>query len=684
MHYPESNHPEWERASKKRVTISRLLSFALISIMTYITYLFMLMYHFSPWIYGPFLLAYFSLGYLGMTYFVGMFFGFVVSLRGIDKDPYHPLHSAVKIINPSTHVAIICPIYNEDPRRVGAAIAASWTDLCAQFPEESSRFDFFILSDSKKVESFIQEEWVVHKLIEKYPGGRFVYRHRRVNSNSKSGNVTDFCRRWGHNYNYMIMLDADSIMPGESLVKLTRIMDGNPRIGIVQCYLSMVLRKTLHARISRFISALTLKIGFYGQNYFYMGHGYYYGHNAIIRTKAFMDNCMLPSLRAKGPFASGKPISHDYIEAALMAGSGYEIWSLPQIEGYEELPTNLIDDMKRETRWMYGSMLYFRFFMSTRINTLYKARLFTSAINYVNPILGWIFFSMALFGLIYIFKHPMISVLVMYKYRIFFLFSLGFLAFSIFMKMLLPILYNVKNGTAHLFGGIVKMIWSYLLYFILSIMMAPIYMAQFTLIILYWARGKKLHWGEQVRDDRHLTWSESAAQFGWVSILGVVLSVLVIDYVFSMDTAAVQYILGIPKIGLFFWYIPLLSGLILSVWLVRFLSFESPLVERMGLFMSPQEVEPHFVLTETQRMEEVFRLEIPEYTRFEEAIQNPWFYVRHRAVCTERNKKTLFWLRRLLNKPFSSYSEREKFILLNVRNLYDMAHKHTLEKKNGS
>ncbi|WP_075323985.1 hypothetical protein [Acidithiobacillus albertensis] len=100
--------------------------------------------------------------------------------------------------------------------------------------------------------------------------------------------------------------------------------------------------------------------------------------------------------------------------------------------------------------------------------------------------------------------------------------------------------------------------------------------------------------------------------------------------------------------------------------------------------MSPQEVEPHFVLTETQRMEEVFRLEIPEYTRFEEAIQNPWFYVRHRAVCTERNKKTLFWLRRLLNKPFSSYSEREKFILLNVRNLYDMAHKHTLEKKNGS
>lgn len=672
MSSSEDDAPDWRAAARRRVALSRILSFGLIGATSIATYYFLVMYGYSEWVIIPFIVAYFSLGYLGMTYFVGMWFGFFVSLRDMRKDPYHPLNRA-RDLEAETRIAILLPVYHEDPRRFGAALGAMWEDLRGH--PEAAAFDFFVLSDSRKNDSIVQEEWMVHVLSERYPDGRFVYRHRSVNVYAKLGNVADFLRRWGDRYKYMIMLDADSIIPAESMIRMARIMEGCPKIGIVQAYLSMVFRNTLYARISRFVSAFTLKIGFYGQYYFYLGQGYYYGHNAIIRTDAFMKHCGLPILQRRGPWAEGKPLSHDYVEAALLEGAGYEIWSLPEIDSYEELPTNLIDDMQREMRWMYGSMIYLRVFLISRISGLYKARLFTSAINYVNPLLGWIFFFMGIFGLRYIFENPMHSYAIMAAYTPVFAFSLGFLAISIVAKMMLPVIYHVKKGTTHHFGGVAKMMWSYLVYFFYSLLMGPIYMAQFSRMLYHWARGEKMHWGEQNRDDRAISWAEAFRHFWWMTALGAALWWLVVRYVFSLDTEIVQTALHLTKWDLLFWYVPLLAGLLVSVWLVRFLSQEIAIVARLGWFQSPQEVEPHFVLTRTEALLDVFAFQVPDTLGIDAAIHSPWFYLRHRQVCRSRPRKYAYWKDRLLNRSFEALSPREKRVVLSERSLFEAFHR---------
>ncbi len=666
------NPDEWPKVSQRRIAMSRTLSFALIGGTGTATFLFLLMYGYPLWVCIPFVAAYISLGYLGMTYFVTMWWGFFKSLQSIEKDPYHPIHQA-KNLDKTTKVAIILPVYHEDPRRVGAGIGAMWEDLRQCDPEEAKHFDFFVISDSRKIDSVVQEEWMVHELSRKYLDGRFIYRRRSVNTAAKIGNVTDFVKRWGSQYKYMIMLDADSILPGATMIKMARMMEGRDKIGIIQACLTMVYRNTLFAKMARFISSLTLKIGFYGVYYFYMGQGYYYGHNAIIRTSAFIEHCALPLLKKRGPWAAGKPISHDYVEAALLDGAGFEIWSLPELDSFEELPSNLIDDIIRETRWMHGSFMYFRVFMASRITSLYKARLFTSAINYFNSIFGWIFLFLGLFGMRYIFENPYRSYDIMQKYWPVFVFSMGFLIISILARMILPFLYLLKTRQVYLFGGWAKLTVSYIFYFIYSLLIGMLHMAQFTRIIFYWLKGEKINWGEQSRGDRALTWAESFKHFWWVSAIGIALAYLVSDYVFVADTQSVQAILHISKWGLMFWYIPTLSGFILSVWLVRFLSMEFPLLNKMGWFASPQDIAPHFVLKRTQALEIEMTARIPENTNAADAVRNPFFYHYHRARLVDRPRKFAY-RQELLQKPFSELSQREKFAVLSDRLLFDAFH----------
>jgi len=670
---------DWRAEAIRRTRWSRLLSFGLIGGTTAATYYILAMYGYSFWVIIPFAIVYFGLGYLGMTYFVGMWFGFFTALKGVSRDPFHPVHRARDLAD-STRIAILMPVYHEDPRRVGAALGAMWEDL-RRYPD-CVKFDFYILSDSRKLASVVQEEWVTHILNDEYPDARFVYRRRAHNSSAKLGNISDFLRRWGSQYKYMLMLDADSIVPAESILKMAKIMEGSDQIGIVQAQLHMVFRNTVYARISRFITSLTLTLGNFGSYYFYLGQGYYYGHNALIRVEAFMQHCALPELRKKGPWTAGKPLSHDYVEAALLEGAGYEVWRLPDIPSSEELPTNLIDDMQRETRWMYGSMTYLRVFLVSRINPLYQARLFTSAINYLNPIAGWIFITMGIFGLRYIFEHPAKAYAIMREYKFVFLFSISFLVLSLLARMWLPIIYIWKKRNHKNFGGMAKLIWSYLLFFVYGLLVGPIYMAQFTRMLFSWLTGRKINWGEQNRDDRSLTWAESFRQFWWVSLVGIVLYWIVIDYVFSANTKVVQSVIHLKRWQLLFWYVPLLLGMISSVWFVWFTSREFPVLERMRWFSSPDELEPPPVLSTTKALEQKLTERVSEDVDAADAIFNPWFYARHRELCASRPKKFDFWMEKLQNLEFDELSDREKLVVLSERTLLETYHRRAWLRKN--
>ena len=63
---------------------------------------------------------------------------------------------------------------------------------------------------------------------------RIIYRRRTDNTGYKAGNVRDFCARWGKDYALMLPLDADSLMSGDQIVRLVRMMQAHPKIGILQ------------------------------------------------------------------------------------------------------------------------------------------------------------------------------------------------------------------------------------------------------------------------------------------------------------------------------------------------------------------------------------------------------------------------------------------------------------------
>jgi membrane glycosyltransferase len=45
-----------------------------------------------------------------------------------------------------------------------------------------------------------------------------------------------------------------------------------------------------------------------------LGESHYWGHNAIIRVKPFIEHCALAPLPGEGSFA-GSILSHDFVEA---------------------------------------------------------------------------------------------------------------------------------------------------------------------------------------------------------------------------------------------------------------------------------------------------------------------------------------------------------------------------------
>src|SRR5690606_34363050 len=138
-----------------------------------------------------------------------------------------------------------------------------------------------------------------------------------VNTNRKAGNIADFCRRWGRRYRYMIVLDADSVMNGATFVKLVRLMERNPNVGLIQTAPILVRAETMFARVFQFAVRLYGPVFISGVNYWQQGDGNYWGHNAIIRLAPFMEHCALPGLPGREPLG-GRILSHDFVEVALL------------------------------------------------------------------------------------------------------------------------------------------------------------------------------------------------------------------------------------------------------------------------------------------------------------------------------------------------------------------------------
>ncbi len=225
------------------------------------------------------------------------------------------------------------------------------------------------------------------------------YRWRQRRTKRKAGNVSDFARRWGNAYGYMVVLDADSLMTGECLTTLVRLMEANPEAGILQTAPRACGHETFHARVLQFGSRAYGPLFTAGMHFWQLGESHYWGHNAILRMKPFIEHCGLPALPGNGSL-SGEVLSHDFVEAALMRRAGWKVWVIDDLPGsYEQVPPNLLAELQRDRRWCHGNLQNARLMFEPSLHAVHRSVFLTGVLAYASaPLwLGFLLLSTLLF-----------------------------------------------------------------------------------------------------------------------------------------------------------------------------------------------------------------------------------------------------------------------------------------------
>ena len=436
-----------------------------------------------------------------------------VMLRG---DPHAPVApEAGTPIARSARTAVIMPICNEDIATVFGGLRATAQSLAAT--GALPLFDFYILSDTPDPALRRAELAAWHALRESLgdadaqgpgaPGGRIFYRVRRRRSERKAGNVSDFCRRWGRNYRYMVVLDADSTMQGETLVSLVRTMEANPRAGIMQTLPQSVGHDTLHARAQQFASRVTGRLLSLGMAYWQLGDSHYWGHNAILRVAPFMAHCRMAPLPGRGGLA-GPILSHDFVEAAMMRRAGYEVWVLPTLGGsWEQTPPNLLDELQRDRRWCQGNLQNARLIAEPGWQPAHRAMFFTGAMSYVSAPLwlallasGWLWARDASTAS---WAGPLLWMLTL-------------------TVLLLPRVLGVAavllRGEQSAHGGMRMLLAGSALEALLAALQAPVRMLAHSAFVLGALTGLKLEWRSPPRDAQAVSWRDALARVGLLAL----------------------------------------------------------------------------------------------------------------------------------------------------------------------
>jgi membrane glycosyltransferase len=574
---------------------------------------------------------------------------------------------------PLASTAVVMPIYNEDVSRVYEGLRVVFRSV--QETKKLEHFDFFILSDSNEPSQWIVEEVAWLELCKQVGGlGKIFYRKRVNQINKKAGNVADFLRRWGKNYRYMVVLDADSIMTGRALVELVALMEKNPGAGIIQTAPRIVNGETLYARLQSFANRVYSPLFLAGLNYWQQHEGNYWGHNAIIRVQPFMEHCSLPDLPGSEPFG-GRILSHDFVEAALMRRAGWAVWLAHDIEGsYEEGPPTLIESAKRDRRWSQGNMQHAWLLTARGFRPANRFHLFMGVMAYLSSPLWLLFMIISTINVFDLVRSGDANrarpedYTSLFGYEIEVPEALTLFVFTMLLLFLPKIVAVVvmlgRREEVERYGGRVRFVLSALLEMVTSALLAPINMMFHAKFVLFTLLGQGVSWVPQKRgaDEDGTDWREAIITHGGQSLFGLVWGV--------------SALILLPE---FFWWLsPVLAGMVVAIPLSIFLSKNGVgrRARELGLFLIPEETQPNYELRRLrQNLAECYRhLQPIEPLRADyglmQAVLDPYVNAMHVALLRQRraSEEAREWFaqlrQRLLHEGPELFSKKEKMALL--------------------
>jgi membrane glycosyltransferase len=453
-----------------------------------------------------------------VTGFVTALMGFYVSVRG-DKHALSAKQVANHPMNPEARTAIIMPICNEDVATVFAGLRATCESVAST--GHARQFDVFVLSDSYNPETAAAERAAWEDLraaladSPNQPQVEVYYRLRTRRTHRKAGNVADFCRRWGKDYRYMVVLDADSVMSGDCLTSMVKLMEANPTAGIIQTATQAIGHVTLHARAQQFASRVTGRLFTLGMQFWQLGESHYWGHNAIIRVEPFMKHCALASIKGTGGM-SGGIMSHDFVEAALMRRAGYNVWLVSDLVGsYEQQPPDLLAELQRDRRWCQGNLQNARLMAEPGIHPVHRAMFVTGTMAYVSAPL-WLAF-LTLGTALWLSGSSLVSSWSVLPAEL-----AGLWVWTLcllFLPRVLGIAAVLMRGEQRQYGGTWGLVKSSVMESALAIVQAPVRMLAHSLFVLVALTGIKLDWKSPPREANAVPWKIAATQLAPMTLV---------------------------------------------------------------------------------------------------------------------------------------------------------------------
>ena len=411
--------------------------------------------------------------------------------------------------------AIFMTVRNEDPAR--AILRLKTVKASVDATGEGKTFSYFILSDTNDeavatVEAKAFADWKATDP----DGDRLTYRRRTDNKGYKAGNVRDFCDRWGDDYELMLPLDADSVMSGAAIVKLVRMMQAYPKLGILQSLVVGMPSSSAFARTFQFGMRHGMRAYTMGQAWWVGDCGPFWGHNAVVRIKPFRDSCDLPILPGSPPLG-GHILSHDQVEATFMRRAGYEVRVLPVENGsWEENPPTMLDFAKRDVRWCQGNMQYIKLLDTPGLHAMSRFQLVWAVLMFVGlpawtlmiallPLAAWQAQGVA--------DYP--KGLAIFLYLLF---------FSMYLMPKIAGLLDVvlTKGGMNQYGGPVRFIASAALELVFSFLQGAISTIRTTIFMIGLAFGQTVVWGGQSRDAYGISWRTAVENLWPQTLFGVV------------------------------------------------------------------------------------------------------------------------------------------------------------------
>jgi membrane glycosyltransferase len=444
----------------------------------------------------------------------------------------------------TTKTAILMTLRNEDPARAIRRLRTVKASVDAT--GQGSAFSYFLLSDTNKPEVAAQEEALAAAwAAEDVDGARIIYRRRTLNTGFKAGNVREFCETHGRQFELMLPLDADSVMSGDAIVALVRMMQAYPKLGILQSLVVGMPSASAFARIFQFGMRHGMRSYTMGQAWWTADCGPFWGHNAVVRIAPFRDACDLPVIPGGPPFG-GHVLSHDQVEATLMRRAGYEVRVLP-VEGgsWEENPPTMLDFLTRDVRWCQGNLQYVHLLGIPGLLPMSRFQLVWAILMFVGlpawtlmiallPLAAWHFqtvpdFPTGLAKLLYV----------------------AFFVMYLAPKMAGLIDAMLTKGEVARFGGPGRFALSAALELVFSFLQGAVSTIRTTifmagLLIL----GKSVVWGGQARDAYGISWSTAVGQLWPQALFGIVVcgalwSISPVTLMWSLPLTA-GYLLAIP------------------------------------------------------------------------------------------------------------------------------------------